>query len=357
MTVGAVRDLGGLAGGGTAGDVPGRAPLHAVTTPPGPDPDEDPAPYGGRRLLPSHYEPVRLPREVARLGGTPEMLPAGSPGKVGLLELGFARTAHGTELVEHYQKSPLQIMRPLYYDPLRPDMPYTYLMSTGAGIHQGDRLRTDLTFGPGTSAYLTTTAYGRALRMPDDYAVAQVNLDVQEDAYVEHLPDPVIAFAGARLYQRTRATVHPTATLVTGETFVSGRLARGERHAYTVVASDVEIERPGGDPVAVDRVRLVPDERGTGGLAVLDDHDVLAMLYVVTPRVAPGELTDLLQEALTPSVDDGLLLGVSALPEGTGAWVRVVGDDTRTVARAMTRAWQSLRLRLTGRVAPLVRKS
>lgn len=357
MTVGAVRDLEGHAGGGTAGDDPGRAQLRAVTTPVVAGRAEDHVPYGGRRLLPAHYEPDRLPREVARFGGTPEMLPAGSPGKVGLLELGFARTAHGTELVEHYQKSPLQIMRPLYYDPLRPDMPYTYLLSTGAGIHQGDRLRTDLTFGPGTSVYLTTTAYGRALRMPDDYAVAQVTLDVGEDAYVEYLPDPVIAFTGARLYQRTRATVHPSATLVTGETFVSGRLARGERHGYTVVAADLEIDRPGGDPVAVDRVRLVPDDGATGGLAVLDDHDVLTMLYVVTPLVVAGELTDLLHEALAPSAQDGLLLGVSALPGDAGAWVRIVGDDTRTVARAMTRAWQALRLRLTGRPAPLVRKS
>ncbi|MEK8225312.1 hypothetical protein NKG05_03025 [Oerskovia sp. M15] len=66
-----------------------------------------------------------------RHSSTPDTLATGSPGKVGLLELEFGKNERGTELVHHYQKSPLQIMRPLYYDPLRPDMPYTYLMSTG----------------------------------------------------------------------------------------------------------------------------------------------------------------------------------------------------------------------------------
>lgn len=312
--------------------------------------------YGGPRLRPEHYEPARVPPEVARYSGVPDTLPTGSPGKVGLLELGFARTARATELVRHYQKSPLQIMHPLYLDPLRPDLPSTYLMSTGGGILQGDRLRTDLAFGPGTSAHVTTSAYTKVLRMEHDYAVAQVNVDVADDAYVEYLPDPVIAFTDARLYQRTCVTLADSATLVTGETLVAGRLARGERHRYGVLAADFEVRRPDGALVAVDRVRLTPDEGRTGGLAVLDDRDVLGMLYVLTPLAPAAELTDLLHATLAPA-SAGLALGVSALPGDTGAWVRILGDDPVAVARAHLLAWRALRLRLTGLPAPAVRKS
>lgn len=317
-----------------------------------------PAPgYGGPRLERAHYEPDRLPHEVHRHSGVPDTLPTGSPGKVGVLELEFARTAHGTELVEHYQKSPLQIMRPLYYDPARPDMPYTYLMSTGAGIMQGDRLRTDLGFGPGTAAHVTTSAYARALRMDHDYAVAQTNVRVDDDAYVEYLPDPVIAFAGSRLYQRTRVVLAPSATLLLGEAFVSGRLARGERHAYTVFASDVEVRRPDGEAVAIDRVRLAPTDGRTGGLAVLDDHDVLAMLYVLTPRAPAAELGDLLRSELAATSPPGVLVGVSTLPAESGVWIRVLGDDTQDVLRTATSAWRTVRRRLTGLDAPTIRKN
>lgn len=315
---------------------------------------ESPA-YGGYRLQPAYYEPDHVPAEVARYAGVPDMLPTGSPGKVGILDLAFARTVGGTELVAHYQKSPLQIMRPLYYDPLRPDMPYVYLMSTGAGIVQGDRLRTDLSFGPGACGYVTTTACTRALRMEQDYAVALLDVDAAEHAYVEYLPEPVVLFGDSRLYQRTRLTVAESATVVAGETLVAGRLARGERHRYAALAADLEIRRPDGTCLAVDRVRLTPTDGGTGGLAVLADHDVLAMLYVVTPLATAADLADLLHAELAGA--EGVVLGVSALPGDVGAWVRILGDATAPVAHALTLAWRALRLRLTGRPAPVVRKT
>ncbi|SFJ95373.1 urease accessory protein UreD [Cellulomonas sp. KH9] len=342
-------------------DLAAQPATPAVPTPPRARRDEGapaggPAPaYGGHHLQPAYYEPRRLPREIARFAGVPTMLPTGSPGKVGILDLEFALTGHGTELVEHYQKSPLQIMRPLYYDPQRPDMPYVYLMSTGAGVLQGDRLRTDLRFGPGTSAYVTTTAYTRVLRMEVDYAVALTTVEVGEDAYVEYLPEPVVMFVDARLYQSTRLVVAESGTLIAGETLLAGRLARGERHRYAALASDVEIRRPDGTVLALDRVRLTPQDGGTGGLAVLADHDVLGMLYVVTPLATARELADLLHAELADAPD--VLLGVSALPGDVGAWVRIVGNATAAVTHATTRAWRALRQHLTGAPAPLVRKT
>jgi len=161
-----------------------------------------------------------------------------------------------TELVHHYQKSPLQIMRPLYYDEARPDMPYTYLLTTGGGVLHGDRHRTDLQFGPGTSAHVTTQAHTKLYRMDHGYATAIVNIDVGAGAYVEHLPDPVIPYARCRYYQRTHVTLDASATLLFGETLYAGRISRGERHAYDVYASDrpALIDRAGRSaPLALSR--------------------------------------------------------------------------------------------------------
>ncbi|MEK8225311.1 urease accessory protein UreD [Oerskovia sp. M15] len=73
-----------------------------------------------------------------------------------------------------------------------------------------------MTFGPGTSAHVTTSAYTKVYRMEHDYAVAQTNIEVAADAYTEFLPDPVIPFADSRLYQRTRVTLDESATLLAG---------------------------------------------------------------------------------------------------------------------------------------------
>lgn len=341
---------------GRAG-VPTGAParVRQLPVPPGsPNP-------GGYRLQPDFYEPGRVPDEVLRHAGRPPSLPVGSPGKVGLLQLGFAQNRGRTELVQHFQKSPLQIMRPLYFNPLRPDMAYTYLMSSGGGILQGDRLRTDLGFGPGTAAHVTGQAHTKVYRMEHDYAVSIMNITVEEGAYVEYLPDPVVPFAGSRFYQQTAVELDESATLLLGETVYAGRLARGERHEYKVYASDLEVRRPDGRIVALDRVRLCPDDTagagGVSGLGVMADHDVLAMLYVFTPLVGPAELAERLNTALAGALDDELLFGVSALPGDAGVWMRLVGNDTVAVARATSAAASAVHELLTGARAPVIRKT
>ncbi|MFF1413286.1 urease accessory protein UreD [Streptomyces sp. NPDC058289] len=330
------------------------------------DPPHTPPRTPPRALLPpgrleaAHYEPPRVPLEVLRHSSVPDTLGVGRPGKVGLLELGFERVGGRTELVRHYQKSPLQIMRPLYFDPYRPDLPITFLMSTGGGVIQADRLRTDLSFGPGTSAHVTTQAATKVYRMEHDYAVAQTFLTAGPDAYVEYLPDPVIPYVDSRFYQRTVITADPTATVLASETVLAGRLAHGERNAYQVFASDLELRRLGGELVALDTVRLEPGGAGESGgcsvdgPAVLAGRSVMACFFAVSPLAPARELADLLHTTLA---DRGLPYGVSVLPQDCGAWVRVLGEHTEAVTRALEAAWDAVRRRLIGVPAPDLRKT
>lgn len=354
----------------------GPAPVAPVpSAPPVPAPD---AGWPGRvalaapgaaqdpRARPEYYQPRRVPPEVLRHAGRPEMLPAGSAGKVGLLDLGFHRVGERTELAHHYQRSPLQIMRPLYFDPARPDLAVTFLLSTGGGIVQADRLRTDVRCGPRTAVHLTTQAATRVHEMRVDYATHLVNLTVQAGAYVEYLPEAVIPFTDSRFYQRTAVTVDPTATVLLGETVVAGRLARGERHRYRVLATDLEVTRPDGQPVLVDTVRLEPGAAGTGttGPAVLAGHDVMSTLHVVTPLAEASRVADVLHRSLSgadrpdgPDGPDGLWYGVSVLPDECGAWLRVLGDDPGVVRVGVARAWDAVRRLLIGVPAPDLRKT
>jgi urease accessory protein len=321
--------------------------------------------YGGPRLQPAHFEPERVPVEVARYGTDPHTLRVGSPGKVGILELDFelrgTPSRQRTDLVHHYQKTPLQIMRPLYYNALRPDMPYTYILTTGGGVLHGDRQRTDLRFGENTSAHVTTQTHTKLYRMETGYATALVNIEAEAGAYVEYLPDPVIPFAGSRYYQRTAVSLHEGATLVTGETIYAGRLTRGERNAYEVYASDFEVRRPNLTPVAFDRVRLVPEGGRVGGPAVLDGRDIFSTLYVLSPLVPAAQVAAALHAAvdavISASDDDQARFGVSVLPGDAGAWLRLIGDDTITAIAAQTAAAAAAHELLTGRAAPRIRKS
>jgi urease accessory protein len=284
------------------------------------------------------------------------MLPTGAVGKVAILDLTFAPIGGRTELVERYQRSPLQVIRPLHYDPSRPDLAIVMIMSTGAGMVQGDRFRIDVTCAPDSALHLTTQSATKVMQMEHDYATSVVNLTAGAGSLLEYLPDPIIPCAGSRSYHRTRVTVGPGATAFVGETIRAGRLAHGERHDYDVLATDLEIARPDGTALVLDRVRLVPGltPDGISGPGVLGDADQVASLHVVSDAAPADELADAMRAAL---VDADLRWGVSVLPGEQGAWVRMLGSDSPVLDRAMRDAWDAARRRLIGVPAPRMRKS
>ncbi|WP_328466241.1 urease accessory protein UreD [Streptomyces sp. NBC_00448] len=309
------------------------------------------------RLAPGYYSAARVPPEVVGPPGAPDTLPAGSAAKVGILDLAFAVRGGRTELVERYQKTPLQIMRPLWIDPELPGMSYVYLMATGGGIVQADRYRMDFRCGPGTQVHLTTQAASKVFRTEYDYATQLVRLTAEAGSYVEYLPDPVIPFRDSRFYQRTEVTVAPGATLLLGDTLTAGRLARGERHQYRAFAADLVVARPDGTLLAIDTLRLTSGRDGDmpgGGPAVFAGADHVSSFFVVTDLRPAAEIADTLHGALAGL---GVRYGASVLPRDCGAWVRLLDSDPIRVAAARTAVWHRVRELLTGRPAPDLRKA
>lgn len=304
-------------------------------------------------LAPARYQPSWVPDSVARHASDLDMLPVGSPGKVGILHLAFELAGGRTELTGHYQKTPLQIARPLYYDPERPDMPYLMFMSSGGGILQGDRYRIDVSCGEGASVHLTTQAATRIYRMEQDYATQLINLSAGPGGYLEYLPDTTIPFVDSRYYQRIGVTVDPDATVVLGETMMAGRLARGERQAYTAYCSDVEVCDPSGRLIFADPLRLVPGERAVTGPAVMAGFGVLASLYVITAAEPAQVVADTMHAVLKST---GLRAGASVLPGDRGAWARVLGERSPEVEAAFHLTWNAVRELLLKVPAPDRRK-
>jgi len=301
------------------------------------------------RLSPERYLPRWVPEPVRRHACAVDMLPVGSPGKVGILDLEFELIGDRTELTGHYQKAPLHITRPLYPDPAAPDLPYVMLMSSGGGVLQGDRYRVDVSCGAGASVHVTTQGATRLYRMEQDYATQLVGLAVGPGGYLEYLPDTTIPFGGTRFYQHIALNAHPDSTVLVGETLLAGRLARGERHAYTAYCSDVEVHDTTGRLLFADPLHLVPEERAVTGPAVMDDFGVLASLYVVTGQRPAQAVADTMHEVLART---GLRAGASVLPGNRGAWARVLGERSPEVETAFMQVWDAVRRLLLGVPAP-----
>jgi urease accessory protein len=304
---------------------------------------------------PSWYTPSDLPDEVVALDEALRgALGVGAPGKVGLLDLALSRHGGVTRVRRHYQRAPLHLYRPIYLDAGRPDMAFLFVQQFGDGLVQGDRYRIDIDCAPGSATHVTTQAATNVFRARQSFASQLVNLRVGAGAVLEYLPDPVVPFRGSRLFQRTRVTADPDATVILGETLLPGRVAHGEAHAYDLYWSETEVRRPDETLAFADVVRLSPGagERPTSS-GLLGPYEVLSTLYVIS-RSDAADLVALLRAALTRSPE--VLAGVSELPNRSGVAVKLLGPSSKAVQAALRTAWNAARLELLGTPAPNLRK-
>jgi urease accessory protein len=233
-------------------------------------------------------------------------------------------------------------------------MAFVFVQQFGDGFVDGDRCRIDIDCGADAAAHITTQAATNLYRAESNFATQLVDLHAGRGAVLEYLPDPVVPFGGSRFYQRTRLTADPDSTVILAELLLPGRVARGEIHAYDLYWAETEARRPDGRLLFADTLRLRPTEgEGPRSLGLLGT-EVVATLYVVTGRADPETLVRRLRAAFGTSSD--VLAGVSELPNGCGASVRLLGASSKVVRAALGTAWNAARLALLGTPAPDLRK-
>jgi urease accessory protein len=304
---------------------------------------------------PARILPVALPREFARYETPVPLLGAGRPGKLGLMELRFARRGDRTRMVHHYYRSPLQMFQPMYYDPMRPDMPIVVLLQNGGGMLQGDRYRIDIDCGVDAAAHITTQSAGKLYKCEENYITQVIDIVAHAGSLVEFLPDMTIPFRGSRYFQHIELCVDPTATVFLGDVLAPGRTAYGEHHAYSLLHTQLEASDPDGKLLVADRISLEPERFPLQSPALFGDFDALGVLYVFSRLRPAAELAIVVRTALEG--DAHTMSGVSELPNDCGISVRILGTSAGQVDRMRTVAWNAARIALIGVPAPNMRKA
>lgn len=315
------------------------------------------------RLSPAAVAPRHVPRTVAELPAGGHALPVGSPGKVGVLDVRFSRSAGSasspnaarydagrTVLSGRFHKSPLQMIRPHYADRALPGVPIAQIASTGGGVVSGDRLRIDVAVDRGAHAIVTTQGATRLLRAEHGWASQCTRIGVGENAVCEWMPDVTIPYAGSRFVGEVDAVVGGGATLVLGEVLTAGRAGRDAPWSAEAFDSRTSISRPGGELLALDRC-VFGAGTGPGASVALEGCGAVGSLFVVCPAPVDDVAEAMRGQAGTEA---SVRTGVSTLPAG-GAWARVLGESPERVASAMRRMWSAAREIYLGVPAPELR--
>lgn len=288
-------------------------------------------------------------RELSPYRKQPRAMYVGTPGKHGRLHMIFGLDGRGRSVLRYLdRRAPLIVQQALYFDEAWPELPCVYILSSGGPHVDGDRYEQRVKVEAGAFAHLSTGAATKLAGMRYNYASMIQHLVLDEEAYLEYLPEQVIPCRHTRFACDTRLTIHPTATLCYAEIFTGGRKyhAAGEHFDYDLLAVNVQGERPDGRPLFKERFLSVPSQHGPKVLGVMDGYDVWANVVVMTPV----EHTDAIYSATEAflSSDHKLAVGISRLPGMCGLLYKVLGCEVGPVKRQVREFCSSVRLAVKG---------
>jgi urease accessory protein len=260
------------------------------------------------------------------------------------LDLSFVRSDRGTYLDRRIFRWPYAISRTFRLDRMPAGMLTLIVQSISGAIQADDKLAQCYQVGAGAMAHVTTPGAASVHRAPPRMeAVDHVDLVVEEGGFLEYLPEPRILFPDSCLSQRLRLCVAPGATAILSDAFTCHDPTGGDA-GFRHFVSELLIERPGGQLLAVERIELDHLPRRSGRREHFSAYGTLIV----------SSYSDELLDRLTEAIDartaaiEGLYLAVSALPNGAGVVLRVAAHDGRRLRQGLMAGWLSSRMHFFG---------
>lgn len=292
-------------------------------------------------------------REMARYLTEPEAMYVGAPGKHGYLRLGFELDNCGKSILRDLdRRHPLIVQQELYFDEEMPEMPCVYILSSGGPNVDGDRYQQDIIVHKNAFAHVATGAATKLAEMRYNYSGLIQNIILEDNAYLEFLPEPVIPCRHTRFISDTRLSVAESATVVYSEIFMGGRkyYGDGELFEYDILSVCCHGERPDGSRLFREKFVIDPKLESPRNLGVMGRFDVFANVIVMTPSDKADEIYD-----NTPAFIDKekkIAAGITRLPAGAGLLYKVLGTEPGPVKKMVREFASSVRKAIKGKPVP-----
>lgn len=266
----------------------------------------------------------------------------------GSLRMVFECDSRGRSILcELYRQAPVIVQQALYFDEMLRDMACVYILSSGGPVIGGDNFRYSLTLRRGAMAHISTGAATKIAAMHNRVSSLEQHITLDDDAYMEYLPEPMIPCRGARYRSATHIEIAPTATLLMSEITLSGRryYASGERFTYESLTLLTESSRPDGERLFRDRSVIIPS-RGIEGVGAMGRWEIFASLYVLTPEPH----AEALYSSFQPYIDHrkGVAVAILRLPRRAGLLFRILGNDSQIIKLTIRELASRVRLQVKG---------
>jgi len=259
----------------------------------------------------------------------------------GFLKLKAKRQKEKTILSKCYYEGALKVTRPVYLEEYSPTI---YLIHVGGGYVDGDCYQTEITLEEGAEASITSQSYTKVYKTPNLPVSQKTMIILKENSILEYMPDPLIAYEGARYIQETDVYLNDQSCLFFSDVITPGWSVEGTPFQYNSIRSKLKVYK-GEKLVLFDHLLLEPDLE-TKGLLQMDQHTHMGTFLIIHERADKGFL-DSLYNCLV-EFNEKVRFGLSTLPE-YGVILRVFAQNTGAIEKIIAISHKFARKELLGK--------
>lgn len=293
-------------------------------------------------------------REMKPYLKAPRGMYVGAPGKHGYLRMGFEISPQGKCIMRDLdRRAPLIVQQELYFDENWPELPCVYILSSGGPNLDGDRYQQDITVKENAYAWVSTGAATKLSEMERNYSGMKQHITLEENAYLEFMPEPVYPCRHTRFICDTELNIAPSATLFYSEIYMAGRkyYGEGELYEYDILSVCCHGHRPDGTPLF--REKFIIDPKGRldpRQLGLMGKYDVFANVLVLTPEDKAEQIYKTTEAFIDR--EKNIACGITRLPNKAGLLFKVVGMEPGPVKKIVREFCSKVRLAVKGMEVP-----
>jgi len=234
-------------------------------------------------------------------------------------------------------------------------MAFVYVQNPTGGVFPRDRLETKLALDIGARAHVTTQSATKIYGIGDAGAVQTITATLASGSYLELVPDLLIPHAGSRYLQKLEISVAADAAFFMTEMLAPGRLARGERFAYSALDLRTRVLDSDGTELVADALLFEPARRAPDRRGLIGRFPFVGTALAVAPSRDVPELVGAIEDACGRVGEDVVAAGC-AVHGDVGVAVRALAASHRSLRDVLDAVWAVARERLAQAPPPPRRK-
>jgi urease accessory protein len=266
--------------------------------------------------------------------------------RTSVLRTSFASYGGQTIVNQKYHTAPIKVAKAFPLD----GQLGVIVMDVSPGLLDGDRYELGWTSGRDSHVMITNQSYTKVHpSMPDGGSSMHQTFYLEENAVVEHMPEPVMLYKSAAFHNDTHVQLQAGAVWMQADVLCPGRTLRGERFEYRCYRNALSV-RYGDELIFSQQQRIEPARQSIHAPGCWDEMTHWATFYVFSDRITSMHLEQLQQklDSFTAPVGHPVAAGTS-LTYRFGVAVSAASTAAWPLQQLMRELWHTARAGVLGR--------